>query len=148
MVPVRDRDSRMSDHGTQPQIPLERVEIPVAVQQFVSVLYATCSNQGIDGFAYRHTEPAQRTEVPGSLDRDLLATHIDHQERSQHPSGITKILLIVEALQDFGQNQIANCQGLMAEQAVEKLGLRGYGSSEVIDPDARIDKNQPSFRTA
>jgi hypothetical protein len=36
----------------------------------------------------------------------------------------------------------------MAEQAVEKLGLRGYGSSEVIDPDARIDKNQPSFRTA
>src|ERR1017187_4806741 len=126
----------------------ERIKNPVVVQQVIPTLDAAGSNHRIGGLANGHAEVAQRPEVLRRLNRDFLPAQLYHDQRSQHFLGLVEVPVVVEALQDFRQNQVANGQRLGAKQPVEHLGLRRDGSLEVVDPHAGIDQDQWSLLIA
>ena len=102
----------------------ERIEIPVVVQQLIPALDAPGCNHRIDGLANDNTHPAQRAKIPRRLNRDFLSAQLHYRQRSQHSPDVIEVAFVVEALQDLKQNQVADGQGLLAKQPVERLGLR------------------------
>lgn len=132
----------------QPQVLDERLEIPVAEQQGVAALQAAGGDQGVDGLAGRDAEGAQGPIVPRGLQRDVAAADLDQGEGAERRQSAVEVALACEALQHFGQDQVADGQGLDAQQAVQALDLRGRDAPEEVDPDAGVDEDHPSVRIA
>ena len=65
------------------------------------------------------TPSAQCTKILRRLNRDLLSAQLYHGQRRQHFPGRFEVPFAGEALQDLRQNQVANCQRLLAEQPIE-----------------------------
>jgi len=107
----------------------------------MTALDAARRDYRIDCLADGHTEVAQCPEILRRLNRDLLSAQIHYRQRGQHLPGCVEVSFASEALEHFRQDQIADGQGLAAEQAIEPLGLWCDRAVEVIDPDAGIDKD-------
>src|SRR5260370_3228963 len=122
--------------------------MPVAVQQVIPAFDASGRNHGIDGLARGHAESAQRAEILRRLNRDFPADQLPPHQRSQYLPGPVEVSFLVEALQNLGQNQVANGQRLLAKQPVEYLGLRRDCPLEIIDPHAGINEDQRSLLIA
>lgn len=106
-------------------MPDKRIEIAIAVEQIESALDASGGDYRIDGFSNGDAELSQRAEVPGGLDGDFLAAQFHDDQRSQQFSCLIEIAFQGEALQKFDQNQVADGQEFMAEQAVGFPGFAG-----------------------
>lgn len=127
-------------------MPYEWIEITITVQQGVVILDAPGGNEGIDSLSDCYPKPAQGSEVPGSLDRDVGATDINDLEPAHQTKGGVEVSLSLEALQDFRQDHVSCCQGFSTEQGIELVSLRRVGAAEVVDPHTRIDQDHLSAR--
>lgn len=133
--------TRLSGHYTQAEVPGERIEIPIVVQQVIPALDASGGNHRIEGPANGHAKPSQRSEVLRCLNRDFLSAQLHDRRRSQLSPGVMKIPVVFETRKYLGQNQVTDGQRLVAKQSVESHGLRCDRPLEVIDPRAGVDQD-------
>jgi len=73
---------------------------------------------------------------------------VDSVQPCQQVPRLIEIPLAAEALQHFGQDEVADDQQLAAQQCVQPFGLWGGGAPEKIDPDGRVDPDQASVLSA
>src|SRR4051794_27619957 len=126
----------------------ERVEIPIAMQQFPAAHNAPGGDDGIDCLANAHSQAAKCAKVFCSLNCDLLATEFYYRQGRQHLARMFEIPCPIESLQPLRQDQVPNPQRFATQQLVEFLGLRCDRTSEVVDPYTGINENQRSVLIA
>src|SRR5579872_3469697 len=106
------RQPGLSGDYPQTEVLGERIEIPVAVQQFVPALDASGCNHCIDGLTNGYASLAQCAKILRRLNGDFLSAQLHHHQRSQHFPGVIEIPFIWKALQDLSQNQVTDGQWL------------------------------------
>jgi hypothetical protein len=131
-------------HDAQAKVLLESIEVTVAVKQAETVRDAACRNEHVDSAAHGDAERTKSAEVSCGLDSQVRAANVDLVELPEQPSGFVEPLVVLEALQDLRQNQVANHQSFDAKILIQPLGLRRRLVAEEVDPDAGIDKNHLS----
>ena len=97
-------------NNAQPEVPLERVEVAVAVQQPQSVGQAACGDEHVDGAAHRHAGGSQPAIVACRLDGERRAADDDLLELAEQPPGFVEAPVVAHALQHLGQDQVADGQ--------------------------------------
>jgi len=73
---------------------------------------------------------------------NVLTADIDSVHPGQQRPRLIEIPLAAEALQHFGQGEVADAPRFTARQCVQPFGLRGGGAPETVDPDAGIPPDQ------
>src|SRR5438552_4021549 len=91
----------------KPQMPLERIEVTIAVQQLMSVDDAESGNDRIDGFAHRHSALPQKTVVLRARNRNVVADHRLKLDRAQDSAHESDLMLRTNSLQNLGHNEVA-----------------------------------------
>lgn len=67
---------------------------------------------------------------------------VDSIQPGQQCPRLIEIPLAAEALQHFGQGEVADAPRFTARQCVQPFGLRGGGAPETVDPVAGIAPDQ------
>jgi hypothetical protein len=113
--PLLGSDEGRLDHYSQSKVGRKRLEIPVTVQQVIPIFDTTCGDYRIDRLSNHHAQFVERTKMLRRQDRYFLATQLHYSQRTQHfPDGFERSF-VAEPLQDLGQNQVTDVQGLLAE---------------------------------
>lgn len=73
---------------------------------------------------------------------NVLTADVDSVQPGQQRPRLIDIPLAAEALQHFGQGEVADEQQFAARQCVQPFGLRGGGAPEAVDPVAGIAPDQ------
>lgn len=111
-------------HDAQAQMSLEGIEVSITVQQHKTVHQAARGDEGIDHPADGYPERSQTAVVPGCLDGQLRAADDDLFESPQQAPGFVEASIIREALQDFGEDQVADEKRLEAQVPIQPFRLR------------------------
>ena len=114
----------------------KRIKIAVAVEQFVSVNDAARGDQRVDGFADGDAHCAQPPIIARGFDGDRFTADRDDRHRTHPLEHAGKLMLGIDALQYFRQNQIANGKRILTDQLIEKNDLRRLISAKRVNPDA------------
>lgn len=100
-------------------------KVSVAKEQSQAVFDAACRDERINGLADGNPLHAQCPEIPRSLDRYVATDNIDLLETTHQPERLVEIALAGKPLEYLGQNDIANQERLVTEQAVKPVCLGG-----------------------
>ena len=110
----------------------------IVVQQLVDVLNAKRGDETVNGFANGEPLFSQSAIISGALHGEIEVQHLSlFQFTQRHTCGL-KILILLKALQDFAQDQIADQDRLVQQETIQILGLRRNLAVEIIDPDRGI----------
>ncbi|SBT04596.1 hypothetical protein ACCAA_1650001 [Candidatus Accumulibacter aalborgensis] len=131
-------------HTAEAQMCHERIEIPVAVQQGVATVDASRRDDRVNRLADRNAQRPQRTVILRRLNGDIQPTEINDHQGSEQPLRLVEVTVAAEALQHLGQDEVAQGQRLVSQQAVEFVRLYGPSATEVVDPDTGINQNHLS----
>ena len=97
-----------------PQMLHKRIKIPIAVEQGEAILDAARGDQGVDGFADGDALGAKGAVVLCGLEGDVAAGDVDLSEGGEEVRRLAEFAVAGEALQDFGEHQIADRERLAA----------------------------------
>jgi hypothetical protein len=92
------------------------------------------------------TSRVKPAEVVGGRNREVLAWYIDNRQRREKLFGGLVIPVMTEALENLGQDHVADGDGFDLEQFVEPSRGGGRDSVEIVVPHTRIDDDHQSFR--
>ncbi len=123
---------------------LERIEIPIRVEQCVAMTQAEGGDQTIDRLSDRVAVLAQQPIVLRGRDGELYATGLEHFEAPELAEYTIRVLVAREPLKDFAHHQVEEAEPLTRRLPIEPVGLRRRNSVQVIDPDGRIDDDHRS----
>ena len=73
---------------------------------------------------------------------NVLTADVDSVHPGQQSPRLIEIPLAAEALQHFGQDEVADEQQFAARQCVQPFALRGGGAPETVDPVVGIALDQ------
>ena len=73
----------------------------------------------------------------------LATAEVHHDERLEEAERGPEIAIGIEALQHFGEHEVAGDHFILAKQLVEAIGFGGRRTAKIVDPDARIDEDHP-----
>jgi hypothetical protein len=110
----------------------ERVEVAVAVEQRVIRFDAAGGDQRVHCLADGDATLAQCAIVARRLYCNVLTTDVDSFQPRQQLPRLIEIPLAAEALQHFGQDEVADDQQFAAKQCVQPVGLRGGDAPETV----------------
>ena len=103
------------DHA-QSKMPLEGVEVPVAVQQAQPVGQAARSDENVDRPTHGQTQASQLSVVSGCLNGKIGAADGHLLQLSEQAPGFIEALDVLETLPDLCQYQVTN-EALSATEA-------------------------------
>jgi hypothetical protein len=129
----------------KPQEPLERVEIPIPVQERMSLAEAKCGNQTVDGLADGVPLPAEIAEISGRGDSQLFTAGLEHFEPAKFPQGSCEGLLLADTLKNLAEDQVRQSQSLPAELTVKKVGLVILPPTEIVNPHGGVHDQHGSL---
>lgn len=102
---------------------LERVEVPVGVQQFVTADDAACGDDCVDGLSNGEPQGSKLAEIPRRFDSNICTFQNDEVERPQGPLDGVEFPVGCAPLQHFGQDEVANGEWRHTSQRIELVGL-------------------------
>lgn len=97
----------------------ERFEVVIIVEQDMPVRDTTSGDNGVHRFANGDAVCSEFPIVFRRQDGDFLPTEVDHRQPAQQLPGSIELAFAREALQYFGQNEVAHRQRLHAQQLIE-----------------------------
>jgi len=110
--------------GAEAQMGDERVEIAVAVEEGEVIGDAAGGDDSVDGFANRNPAGTEGAVIPGRHYGDLRPAQSHQVQGIQQFFCLLEITFQRKALEHFGQDQIADCDGLDAQETMEPFNFR------------------------
>ena len=120
-------------------MPLEGVEVAVAVEQRVPLADAMGCDDAVDCLAHGDAAGAQRTEVARRGERDFLAAGGEDWELRQLPGDAGKHLFAANSLQYLAEDEVGKPNRRTTHLALEPEALQVLIAGKEIYPDSRID---------
>jgi hypothetical protein len=120
---------------------LQGVEVPVGVQQIVTVLDAVGSDQHVDRLANRDSTPPKSAIVIRGGQGYVSTNKIRARQIKKQATGPSVVAVAGEALQQLCKDQVPGEQTTRSEQLIEAVGLSGFDAVEVIDPNGGVHEN-------
>jgi hypothetical protein len=124
----------------------EGLEVTIAEKKGDAILDAPRRDKCVTRLANGYATSPQEAIISRRLDPDATVPNLDQLKRTEHTQRPIEIAIAGEALKDLGQNNVTNQNRLLAQQFIQKIGLRRSLTPEVIDPNARIYEDHPSVR--
>jgi len=97
----KEREARLRTNYPQAELGLERIEIPVSVQQRMPLLDAKRGNPAINGLAHGVATLSQFAIIPRCDNRQLLASGRENLEAAKFSLNPAEGCIIANALQDL-----------------------------------------------
>ena len=88
-------------------MPLHRVEIPICMQQLVTVLDAIRPYKDIDRLADHHAPFAEAATIVGRSQRVVATDQLSAWELQQQSAGGAIVRILGKSLQELGEDQVA-----------------------------------------
>src|SRR5579885_245181 len=133
-------------YHAQAEMALKRVEIAVAMKQLVMVDDTKARDQRVDCLAHGDAALSEDSKVLCGGDGGVPPANPDPWQLIQFPARAMKVQVRAEALQDFGQDEIAEQRPLSGQQAIQQIGFAARPPVKVIDPDGAIYQDHVGSR--
>ncbi len=133
----------------QAQEMLERIEVPIPVQQRVPLAQAERGDQAIDRLPHGMTAAAKGPKIPSCRECEGRSPGLQHLKLEEFPLHPLQRGVVADALQDLAQDEDRQAETLAANLHVQPIGLHIFEAAEVIDPHGCVDNDHVAlFRDA
>lgn len=123
---------------------LERIVIPVVVEQPKSTLNAKCSRHTVDRASDRHAESPQSEIVLRGLDRKLLRCGLINRKFKQVALKPFKLCATANTLKDFAQYQRSEANLCLWNRKCKPESLWIRHSAQGVNPHRTVDDDHAS----
>src|ERR1017187_1007471 len=130
-----------TDHVEVQQF-LKWIEVPIIVEQFVSLVNAKGRRQAIDRAANRDSSLTQRSIVARRLHCHIAASGFEDGQAFQNTECFGKSAVAADSLQDFGQYQRRDAQSPPVEIPVQPIRLGRGAIPKIVDQNGRINNHR------
>ncbi len=140
----------MTSGRDQAEVTDHQLEVPVFVEQRVTVMQAVRSNDKVDGLPHRKSERAKPPGITRGNDGDPIVHQADDLEAAHLTLDTACMDIVARSLQKLQKHQITDQDQILR---IRDLGSQlRYGGRpnvpEVIDPDRAIDNDHRASRMA
>jgi hypothetical protein len=118
-----------------------RREIPVVMQQRVSVFDAESADNDVGGLANRNAQFSQPAIVPSGAGGQIGAQQGHEHVLTQFPFNTGGMGLVPSALEDFEQDKVADQERLARRRRRQFGGLYRSIAAQMRDPDRAVDQD-------
>jgi hypothetical protein len=125
----------------KPQQSLKRIEVVVAVQEFVLGLQTESGDQAIDSLSDRIAACTQVSVVMGCGNSQATACGLKNLEPQEVGLGSRKRALVPNALQYLAKDEVGQPEPLPLQFAVEPTRFRVWAAAQVVDPHGSVDND-------
>ncbi len=119
-----------------------RFEVAVGVQKRMAARDAKRPNDYVGGFSHRDAKGAQSPIVCRRFDRDFIVEQGSERKPAQPTLQAIRVGVVLRALQDFQQNEIAKENDLFRGEGLKFQRLRICAPAQMRDPDGAVDEDQ------
>src|ERR1017187_2966105 len=110
----------------------------------MSVKEAKRRNQTVDRLADGASPLTEIPEMSRRFDSQLLATSLKYLELTKFAQDSCKCIRISDALKSLAENQVRQSKALLAELAIEVVGLFVLYTAQIVDPDRSVNDDHRS----
>ena len=103
----------------------EGVEISIAVEKGEAVFDAERRDHRVDGLPHGDPQRSEKPKIDRGLEGQIFSAQVHDLERGEKPPRRVESAVCREALQNLGEDQIADHQGFRTQTLVELFDLRG-----------------------
>lgn len=114
---------------------LHRIKVAVAMKQRVVVDDAEGRNHHVDRLANGDALSPQAAIIGCALQGHRPAQHGFKGQTAQQSARAPEVGVVIEALQHFGEDDVARQHGLGGQQAIQAIRFSACNAVEIVDPD-------------
>ena len=118
----------------QPKMIFKRIEISIAMQERVSLLYAYGRNQAIDRLSHRVAAFSKKSVAIRRSHRQRTSARINHHELQQIVPQSSIRSIPTNTLKHLAQDEVGQRNPLRSQGAIEPFRMRVRCRPEVIHP--------------
>jgi hypothetical protein len=121
------------------EVVLERIKITVSVKESMLAFEAEGRDQAIDRLSHCIASRPESSIVLGRSNGQIFSPGVEHLKSGQVPANLREAGVASDSLQDFTQDKVRQPKTLPGQLSFEPLSMWIHSSSEVVDPDSRVD---------